>query len=207
MIKFLLCHKEKSSEASQSQFREELEDLIVATKLKQNELVNQKEEITKELESRMKNIAILDDRVHELIHCKDEATVQFDSIMSSIAVLQLENQKIQHQRDEYVQQIERLRLISQRKSKLCNKFIGLGSDSLDFKEFPLSDLQTATFGFSDTLIIEQGGNTCVYKGEMLNKNVAIKKFHHHSVQGQREFQQEVFLNPILYLCFHILKEK
>lgn len=166
----------------------------------------------KERESTMKNLAILDDHVRELTHREDEATVQFDSIMSSIAVLELENQKIRHQKDEYVQQIEKLRFTPQRKSKLCNKFIGLGSDSLDFKEFPLSDLQNATFGFSDTLIIEQGGNACVYKGEMLNKNVAIKKFHHHSVQGQREFQQEVFLNPILYLCqshlcFHILKEK
>lgn len=180
--------------------------------MKQHELVNQKEEITKEHESTKKNIAILDDRVRKLIHRKDEATVQLDSINSYIAVLELENQKIQHQRDEYNQQIERFRFIPQRKSKLCNKFIGLGSDSLDFKEFPLSDLQTATFGFSDTLIIEQGGNACVYKGEMLNKNVAIKKFHHHSVQAQREFQQEVFLNPILYLCqshlcFHILKER
>lgn len=166
----------------------------------------------KERESTIKNLAILDDRARELTHCEGEATVQFDSIMSSIAVLELENQKIRHQKDEYVQQIEKLKFIPQRKSKICNNFIGLGSDSLDFKEFPLSDLQTATFGFSDTLIIEQGGNACVYKGEMLNKTVAIKKFHHHSVQAQREFQQEVFLNPILYLCqshlcFHILKEK
>lgn len=153
----------------------------------------------KERESAIKNLAILDDRAQELTHCEDEATVQFDSIMSSIAVLELENQKIRHQKDEYVQQIEKLKFIPQRKSKICNNFIGLGSDSLDLKEFPLSDLQTATFGFSDTLIIEQGGNACVYKGEMLNKNVAIKKFHHHSVQAQREFQQEVFLKPYFIL--------
>ncbi|XP_020695411.1 U-box domain-containing protein 33 [Dendrobium catenatum] len=186
----------KSSEASQLRevkIREELEELIVVTKLKQNELVNQIEKSMKELQSTMENVAILDVRVREMFHRKDKATVELDSTMSSIAALKLENQKIQHQRDEYVQQIERLRCNHRRKSKICNKFIGLGSDSLDFKEFPLSDLQTATFGFSDAFMIGQGGLGCVYKGEMLNRSVAIKKFHHHSIQGQREFQQEVFV--------------
>ncbi|KAI0509839.1 hypothetical protein KFK09_010436 [Dendrobium nobile] len=186
----------KSSEASQLRevkIREELEELIVVTKLKQNERVNQIEEIMKELQRTMENVAILDVRAREMFHRKDKATVELDSIMSSIAALKLENQKIQHQRDEYVQQIERLRCNHRRKSKICNKFIGLGSDSLDFKEFPLSDLQTATFGFSDAFMIGQGGLGCVYKGEMLNRSVAIKKFHHHSIQGQREFQQEVFV--------------
>lgn len=184
--------KVKSSEASQF-FREQLEELIVAAKLQQNELVNQKEEIMKELQSTMKNIATLDGHIREMIHRQDEATVELGLIISSIAVLKLENQKIQHERDEYVQQIERLRCNYHRKSKIYNKFIGLGSDSLDFKEFPLSDLQTATFGFSDTFMIGQGGHGCVYKGEMLNRSVVIKKFHHQSVQGQREFQQEVFV--------------
>ncbi|KAL0918094.1 hypothetical protein M5K25_010084 [Dendrobium thyrsiflorum] len=186
----------KSSEASQLRevkIREELEELIVVTKLKQNELVNQIEKIVKELQSTMENVAILDDCAREMLHRKDKATVELDSILSSIAALKLENQKIQHQRDEYVQQIERLRCNHRRKSKICNKFIRLGSDSLDFKEFPLSDLQTATFGFSDAFMIGQGGLGCVYKGEMLNTSVAIKKFHHHSIQGQREFQQEVLV--------------
>ncbi|XP_020577835.1 U-box domain-containing protein 57-like isoform X2 [Phalaenopsis equestris] len=182
-----------SSEASQMREIKLIEDRILATKLEQIVLMNQKEEITKELQSATKNLAILDDCVREIIHHEDEATSQFDSVMSSIAALKLENQKIQHERDEYVQQIGRLRLQNHKKFKICNKFIGLGSDSLDLKEFLLSELETATFGFSDNFLIGQVGHGCVYKGEMMNRSVAIKKFHHHSVQGQREFQKEVFV--------------
>ncbi|PKA46237.1 U-box domain-containing protein 33 [Apostasia shenzhenica] len=174
-------------------FREELEALLVATKLQKDELINQKNKIVEELEGALSNVVILDDHYHQVVHLKDEVASELDKVLSSTANLELENQKIQHQKDEYARQIARLRCNNHVTSKICNKFIGFGNDSLDFKEFPLSDLHAATFGFSDTFKIGQGGHGCVYKGEMSNGSVAIKKFHHHSVQGQQEFQHEAFV--------------
>ncbi|KAG0447612.1 hypothetical protein HPP92_028241 [Vanilla planifolia] len=182
----------KASEASYLQeikTREELEALLADTKLKQDDLVIQKNEIRTELQIASSDVAVLEACARQMTDLADGLSSKLDAIMSSIEAIKLENKKIQHQIHEYVHWSKRGRC-NNFLFKMYGEVIAFGNET-DFKEFSLSDLQTATFNFSDTFMIGQGGHGCVYKGEMFNQTVAIKRLHTHSIQNQREFQQEV----------------
>lgn len=145
----------------------------------------------KDLQNALSTIAILDARAREMSLRRDEAAAELDLIQSSIGILRLERQEIQEQEEKAVAQLERWRCSSQATSPNCCQLIGFGGDSYNFTEFALSDLESATCGFSESFKLGQGGYGCVYKGEICNRSVVIKKLHPHNVQGQMEFQQEV----------------
>ncbi|GFZ18010.1 U-box domain-containing protein kinase family protein [Actinidia rufa] len=82
-------------------------------------------------------------------------------------------------------------LEEKRRSATHNGVIGFSEDSLELAEFSLADLQIATCDFSESFKIGQSGYGSVYKGEMMDRTVAIKKLHPHNMQRQSEFLQEV----------------
>ena len=139
----------------------------------------------------MRNVALLDSRAQEANRRCDEATEELKLIQASIATLQYEKQKIRRQKMEAMHWLDRWRSRGQAGTSHCNGFIGVFEDLPELAEFSLSDLETATCNFSESFKIGQGGNGSVYKGEMLDKTVAIKKLHPHNMQGQSEFQREV----------------
>lgn len=155
----------------------------------------------RELEKTMRNLAILDGHAREATRCRDEATGELKLIQASIMALRQEKKKIRRQKEEALRQLERWRIRTRGRGQNCNQFAGFIDNSSGFMAFSLSDLQTATCDFSESFKIGQGSYGCVYKGEILDRSVAIKKLHPHNMQGRSEFQQEVHLSLSLSLCF------
>lgn len=181
--------------------KKEAEDALRTTLEEQDKLVQERENIVKELQRTMRSVALLDSRAREAIRCHDEAVGELKVIQSSIATLRQEKQQIQRQKMEALHWLNRWRNRRLAGATQCNDLIGFVEELPELAEFSLSDLQTATCDFSESFKIGQGGYGCVYKGEMLGRTVAIRKLHPHNVQGQSEFQQEVLSLPhFLSLC-------
>ncbi|KAF8402902.1 hypothetical protein HHK36_010994 [Tetracentron sinense] len=186
--------KVKAFEAAhtrEAKLRKEIEGVLRTTRQEQEDLLEQREDVTRELQMTMRNVAILDNRVREADHQQEEAAGELRLIQASIATLRHEKRKIRRQKEEAVRWLEQWRSRGQAGAPNCNDFIGFVDDSPEFAEFCLSDLQTATCNFSESFKIGQGGYGCVYKGEMMDRSVAIKKLHPLNMQGRSEFQQEV----------------
>ncbi|XP_015874111.3 U-box domain-containing protein 33 [Ziziphus jujuba] len=181
----------KSAHAREIKLRKEAEDVLRTTLEEQEKLLEEREEITKELRRTMRNVALLDSRAQEANRRHDEAVGEWNLIQASIATLRQEKQRIRRQKMEAQHWLERWRSHGQAGAANCNGLIGFVEELPDLAEFSLSDVQTATCNFSESFKIGEGGYGCVYKGEMLGRTVAIKKLHPHNMQGQSEFQQEV----------------
>ncbi|KAA8543889.1 hypothetical protein F0562_021934 [Nyssa sinensis] len=177
-----------SAHAHEIILRRESEDALRMTIQEQEKLLEDREVVMKGLHKTMRNIALLDIRAQEANRRCEEAAEELKLIQASVATLRHEKQKIREQKMEAMHWLEQWKRRGQARGANCNEFIG---DSPQLAEFSLSDLQTATCNFSESFKIGQGGYGSVYKGEMLNKTVAIKKLHPHNMQGQLEFQQEV----------------
>ena len=67
--------------------------------------------------------------------------------------------------------------------------------------FSFSDLEKATNYFDPSLKIGEGGYGSIYRGILYHTEVAIKILHPDSMQGPREFQQEVIMFEV---CIDIL---
>ncbi|XP_077239071.1 U-box domain-containing protein 33-like isoform X2 [Tasmannia lanceolata] len=186
-------NKIKASEAAYArevEVRNEVEDTLKTTKQELEKLSEQRDEALRELQKTMRNLTILDVNARETAHHRDEAAGELKLIQASVTTLRHERKKIRRQREDSVRRLERWRSVHARAPNYdgFNRFI---NQSSEFSEFSLSDLRTATCDFSESFKITEGGYGCVYKGEMLDRSVAIKKLHPYNLQGQSEFQQEV----------------
>lgn len=181
----------ESAHGREVKLRKEAEDALRATVQEQQKFLNEREEISGELQMTMRNIALLDSRAQEANRRRDEAADELSLIQESISTLWQERQQIRRQKMEALRWLERWRSRGQVGAAHCNGVIGFAEELPELAEFSLSDLQNATCNFSNSFKIVQGGYGCIYKGEMLGRTVAIKKFHQHSMQGPLEFHQEV----------------
>ncbi|XAR58996.1 Non-specific serine/threonine protein kinase [Bertholletia excelsa] len=177
--------------ANEIKLRKEVEENLKTTIHEQENLWKEREELMEELHKAMKNIALLDSRAQEVNRWEEEACGELTLIQASIAALHHEKQKIQRQKMEATHWLDHWRNHGQGVGGNYNGLSGLREDSPKLAEFSLADLQNATCNFSESFILGQGGNGCVYKGEMLDQTVAIKKLHLHNTLGHSEFQQEV----------------
>ncbi|KAG4972360.1 hypothetical protein JHK85_038781 [Glycine max] len=181
----------ESAHVREVKLRKEADDALRDTVQEQQKLLNESEEIAGELQMTMRNIALLDSRAQEANRRRDEAADELSLIQESISTLWQERQQIRRQKTEALRWLERWRSRGQVGAAHCNGVIGFAEELPELAEFSLSDLQNATCNFSNSFKIEQGGYGCIYKGEMLGRTVAIKKFHQHNMQGPLEFRQEV----------------
>ncbi|KAF2321913.1 hypothetical protein GH714_004547 [Hevea brasiliensis] len=180
-----------SAYANEVKHRKEAENALRHTIEEQEKFLEEKDEVTKELQRTMRNVALLDSRVREANRRRDEVDGELKLIQTSIASLWQEKQRIRRQKIEAAHWLERWKNHRQAGAPNCNGLLGFVEDMPKLAEFSLSDLQTATFNFSESFKLGQGGYGYVYKGEMLGRTVAIKKLHPNNMQGQSEFQKEV----------------
>ncbi|KAL2487521.1 U-box domain-containing protein 33 [Forsythia ovata] len=171
--------------------REEARDALRTTIQEQEELLEERQKITYELQKTMRNIALLDSRVREANRRREEVAGELELIQASIATLRKEKQKLQRQKNEATRWLDRWRSHGQYGDADARKPFWLTGDTSELAEFSSSDLQAATCNFSESFRIGQGGYGTVYKGEMLDRTVAIKNLHPYTVQGQTEFNKEV----------------
>jgi transposase len=69
-----------------------------------------------------------------------------------------------------------------------------------YRQYSFEELEAATDGFSELNQIGLGGYGPVYKGKLHHTMVAIKVLKKDSVQGPKEFQQEVKTRFLYVLC-------
>ncbi|XP_023893442.2 U-box domain-containing protein 33 [Quercus suber] len=180
----------ESAHAHEVRLRKEGEDALRTTIQEQEKVLEEREEVTRELQRTMRNVALLDSRAQEANRRCDEAVGELNLIQASISTLRQEKQRIRQQKTEALRWLERWRR-GQAGAANCNGLIGFVDELPELAVFSLSDLQTATCNFSESFKLGQGGYGSVYKGEMLGRTVAIRKFNPHSMQGPSEFQLEV----------------
>lgn len=176
--------------AQETKIREELERLFRTVKQQREELLHQRNDAMKALQNALRTNASLDVHSQEVASRGDKAAAKLELIESSIETLRLELQKVQWQREESVLRPEKWRS-GHVIYPSCSKYFGFGRKPFSFLEFSLPDLQTATCEFSESFKLGQGGYGCLYKGEMLNRSVTIKKLHPYNIQSQLEYQKEI----------------
>ncbi|WOL08427.1 U-box domain-containing protein 33 [Canna indica] len=179
----------ESAHKHETKVREELENLLRNIQLQREKLANQRDEALRDLQNVMETVTMLDSRADEMELLRDEAAGELELIQSSIKILKEERQKINQQEDNGDQFEKRT---SGHGLNANQSQLNFYADDLYYCEvFTLSDLQTATCNFSENFKLGQGACGCLYKGEIMNKTVMIKKLHQHNIQSQVEFQQEV----------------
>lgn len=179
----------------------EAEDELRTTIHDQEKLLEEREEVTRELQRTMRNVALLDSRAQEANRRCDEAVGELNFIQASIAALKQEKQRIRRQKSEALRWLDRWRR-GQAGGANCNGFVGFIEEVTELAEFSSSDLQSATCNFSESFKIGQGGYGSLYKGEMLGRTVVIRKLYPHCMQGPSEFQQEVKIPSLIFYLYH-----
>ncbi|XP_041995685.1 U-box domain-containing protein 33-like isoform X1 [Salvia splendens] len=181
----------ESAYSNEMKLRIDAEDELTIAIQEQEMLLKERERISQELQRTMRNIAVLDSRAHEANRRREEVAAELKLIQASIATLRKERQKLQIQKTEAMRWLHRWKSHEQCEDENENKLFCSVEDVYEMPEFSLSDLEAATCCFSETFSIGQGGYGIVYKGEILNKTVAIKKLHLYNTQRQLEFHREV----------------
>ncbi|XP_012827818.1 PREDICTED: U-box domain-containing protein 33-like isoform X2 [Erythranthe guttata] len=165
----------ETAHARELKLRIEAENALWNTINEQEKIIKEREGITDKLQKTRESNSLLERRTQEANRRCEEVSRELKLIQSSIAELRKEKQKLKGEK------MEATRLLD------C----GPVGDIYEFREFSLSDIEGATCNFSESFKIGKGGCGIVYKGEMFDKTVAIKKLHSYDVQRQMEFHKVV----------------
>ncbi|KAL7153687.1 hypothetical protein ABFS83_04G185100 [Erythranthe nasuta] len=169
-------NKVKALETAHSRelkLRIEAENALWNTINEQEKIIKEREGITDKLQKTRESNALLERRAQEANRRCEEVSRELKLIQSSIAALRKEKQKLKGGK------MEATRLLDS----------GPVGDIYELREFLLSDIEGATCNFSESFKIGKGGCGIVYKGEMFDKTVAIKKLHSYDVQRHMEFHK------------------
>ncbi|XP_057548473.1 U-box domain-containing protein 33-like isoform X1 [Amaranthus tricolor] len=173
----------------EAQLKKEAEDSVESMMHEHQRLLEEKLELAVELDRTLRSVAVLDSRVQEANHRCDEVVGDLAPIQASITSLQKEKQKIERQKMEAERWLEKWR--GRRQTGCTNWNGGLLDDVPELVEFSLADLETATCNFSDSFKLFESGSYSVYKGELLNRTVAIQRLYADNLQGTSHFQKQV----------------
>ncbi|KAG9137163.1 hypothetical protein Leryth_011986 [Lithospermum erythrorhizon] len=87
---------------------------------------------------------------------------------------------------------------SGRRRYIAHEIEKIGKEKIAAQIFRYRDLCAATENFNNDYLIGEGGFGRVYKGQLNNKDVAIKKLDRNGFQGNREFLVEVLVLSLLH---------
>lgn len=178
--------------ASEVELRKVTEDTVRVLTHEQERLVEETIVIAREIQKTRRNLALLSSGIQETNHHRNEAARELKFIQGSVTSLRKEKKNLQRQTTEADSWLERWRsngeagVITYR-----NGYSGFLEDMPGLVEFSALDLQTATCNYKDSFKLGEEGYGCVYKGELLDKTVAIKQLHANNMQGPSQFQKEV----------------
>lgn len=181
----------ESAYVHEAEVRKEANDALRSMMLEQERLLEERLELTGELQKTMRNVAVLDSRVQEANRRCDEAAGELKLIQVSSASLQQEKLSLQKQKMEAELWLERWKSRRQAVGTNRHEHTGFLDNVPELVEFSLFDLQNATCNFSDSFKIVEGGFGCIYKGELLDRTVAIQRLPAHNIQGPSQFQRQV----------------
>ncbi|GAA0140150.1 hypothetical protein LIER_01556 [Lithospermum erythrorhizon] len=91
-----------------------------------------------------------------------------------------------------------LKTDSGRRRYIAHEIEKIGKEKIAAQIFRYRDLCAATENFNNDYLIGEGGFGRVYKGQLNNKDVAIKKLDRNGFQGNREFLVEVLVLSLLH---------
>ncbi|KAF5185995.1 U-box domain-containing protein, partial [Thalictrum thalictroides] len=176
--------------ADEVQLRKEVEDKVENTRQEQEQILKQVEDLSREWQTTMRNVSLLESHCTEANCHENEASRKLKLIQMSVTTLQDETKNMRRQKEQAMQHLEWWR--NHLRVRISNDVdFGFINTSAEYKHFSLFDLQIATCNFSESFIIGQGSYGCVYKGEISDRSVAIKKLNPFNMQDAPEFQQEV----------------
>jgi len=199
LLDFVQIKDSDSAKKHEMEMREELEVVLVATRKQHEDLIKNKERAVSGLDSSMRRLAILDAHAEKIKLRIDEFSAELEVIQSSIESLYQKKLKMQKLENRHID-LDKGCTYSHDTLSNCvsNAF---GDDLYSFREFTMSDMQSATCKFSESFKIWSQGRGCVYKGEIMNRTVMIYKLHCHSIESVRQFQQEVFHVSLIFTPF------
>ncbi|GFP82343.1 U-box domain-containing protein 33 [Phtheirospermum japonicum] len=152
----------------------------------QEKLVEESEKISQQMQRTMRNIALLDSRAQEADRRCEEVSEELQLIEASVSTLRNEKQKLQGKKNEATRWLDRWRNHEKCEDVRESKAVGSKENSCEVLELLVSDVETATCDFCESLRIGHGEYGTVYKGEMSGKTVAIKKLHaRHGITKRR----------------------
>ncbi|PIA39101.1 hypothetical protein AQUCO_02700347v1 [Aquilegia coerulea] len=176
--------------ADEVQLRKEVEDTVANIQQEKEQVLKQIEDFSREWQTTKRIVPVLESRCSEANCCQNEASRELELIQMSLTTLQHETKNMRRQKEQAMQHREWWRNHLQLGVSSDGDF-GFINTSAEYKHFSLFDLQIATCNFSESFLIGQGSYGCVYKGEISDRSVAIKKLNPFNMQGTPEFQQEV----------------
>ncbi|GAB2274360.1 hypothetical protein Dimus_009124 [Dionaea muscipula] len=180
----------ESAYAHEAKLRKEAEQALRTAVQEHDRRLEENFEVSGSVRKTMRNLAVLDSRVQEANRRCDEAAGEFQVIQTSMASLHQEKLKIHRQKMEGGHWLKRWR--SNRQAEGVNQNAVTGVDDISEPiEFSVLDIQTATCNLSDSFKLGEGGYGSVYKGELLEKTVAIKMLLAYNILGPSQFQKEV----------------
>ncbi|KAL4571049.1 hypothetical protein LXL04_017799 [Taraxacum kok-saghyz] len=182
----------ESAYAEEVELRKAAEETLNGARREHEQLLEQREMAEKELRKAIRNIAILENQVQEANRRREESVEELKLIQASITTLKIEKQTVQRQRREAANWLDRWKIRGHAAGSSTSTSSTDGSTAASLTEFSSLDLETATCGFSESFKIgyETYGSS-VYKGEISNRTVVIKKLHPNNLEAESEFQQEV----------------
>lgn len=181
----------EAAHALEARQRQDAEDALKATIHERDRKFERRLEIARELQKTRTNVAVLSSRDQEAESWCKEAAAELVFVEASNASLREEKQILQRQTMEADCWLDRWRSNRDARVTSRNGNSGFLEDVPGLVEISLLELDSATCNFSNSFKLGEGVYGCVYKGELLDKTVAVKQFFVHSVQGPLQFQKEV----------------
>ncbi|CAN1147047.1 Probable serine/threonine-protein kinase PBL23 [Linum perenne] len=87
---------------------------------------------------------------------------------------------------------------SSRKRYIAEEIKKIGKGNISSKIFSLREITVATQNFTQDNLLGEGGFGRVYKGQIDDKDVAVKQLDRNGFQGNREFLVEVLMLSLLH---------
>ncbi|KAF2300362.1 hypothetical protein GH714_012450 [Hevea brasiliensis] len=180
-----------SAYANEVKLRKEAENALRNTIEEREKLLEEKEEVTKERQRAMRNVALLDSRVQESNRRRTMLLENCNLFKRPLHLCGRKSRLSDGRKWKLHIGLSDGKIVGKLELLTVMGCLGLLKSCLSWRNFQYLICKPQRAIFSESFKLGQGGYGYVYKGEMLGRTVAIKKLYPNNMQGQSEFQKEV----------------